>query len=59
VIDLLLWALACVLFLMALACFVIMALVNRDEHRYLFWAAGVGWAVLCLALGLVVLVGLL
>jgi hypothetical protein len=57
--DLLLWALSCLLFLMAVACFVFTVLVNRDEHRYLFWAAVVAWAVLCLALSLVVSVWLL
>jgi Na+-transporting NADH:ubiquinone oxidoreductase subunit NqrE len=52
--ELLLWALSCVLFLLAVACAVLAAVVNRRERPYLFWAAGVAWIVLILAVALVV-----
>ena len=51
--DLLLWALSSVLFLVAVACAVFGAFVSGREHRYLFLSAWAAWAVLCLALGLV------
>lgn len=52
--ELLFWALACVLFFMAVACAVFGAFVRRDEHRYLFWAAWGVWAVLCVGVALIV-----
>jgi hypothetical protein len=57
--DLLLWALSSVLFLMAVACSVFASLVRDHEHRYLSWAAWSAWAVLCLALALVMSAGLM
>lgn len=57
--EVLFWALSCVLFLMAVACAVFGAFARGGENRYLYWAAWGAWAVLCLALGLVVSVGLL
>ena len=51
--DLLLWALSGVLFLAAVACAVFGTFVRSREHRYLFLSAWGAWAVLCLALGLV------
>ncbi len=55
--DLLFWVVACVLFLMAVACAVFGVFVRRGEHPYLYWAALGVWAVLCLALGWVVWAG--
>ena len=52
--ELLLWALSCILFLVAVACAVFGTLVGGGEHRYLFLSAWVAWAVLCLALGVVI-----
>ncbi len=57
--ELLFWALSCVLFLVAVACAGVGALVRGSEHRYLYLSAWVAWAVLCLALGLVMSAGLL
>ena len=57
--GLLFWALSCVMFLTAVACAGVGALARGGEHRYLSWAAWVAWAVLCLALGLVLSAGLL
>ena len=52
--ELLLWALSCILFLVAVACAVFGTLVGGGEYRYLFLSAWVAWAVLCLALGVVI-----
>jgi Na+/melibiose symporter-like transporter len=57
--GLLFWVLSCVLFLMAVASLVFSALVRDHENRYLFWVGVVTWAVLCLALALVVKAGFL
>ena len=57
--ELLFWALSCLLFLMAVACAGVGALARGGEYRYLSWAAWVAWAVLCLALGMVMSAGLL
>jgi hypothetical protein len=51
--EVLFWVVVCFLFLLATACAIFGAFVRRGEHRYLSWAAWVGWAVLCVALGLV------
>jgi Na+-transporting NADH:ubiquinone oxidoreductase subunit NqrE len=57
-IELLLWALSCVLFLLAVGCAVLAAVVNRRERPYLFWTAVVAWIALILAVALVVSVQL-
>ncbi len=51
--EVLFWALSCVLFLLAVACAVFAVLVRGSEHRYLFLSAWAAWAVLCMALALV------
>ena len=51
--EVLFWVVVCFLFLLATACAIFGAVVRRGERRYLSWAAWVGWAVLCVVLGLV------
>jgi hypothetical protein len=51
--EVLFWVVVCFLFLLATACAIVVAFVRRGEHRYLPWAAWVGWAVLCVVLALV------
>jgi hypothetical protein len=51
--DVLLWGLAGVLFVMAAASFVFSILVKEHEKRYLSWVAVALWALLCVALALV------
>jgi hypothetical protein len=55
--GLLFWVVACVLFLMAVACAVIGRLVRRHERPYLHWAVLGLWAMLCLALGWILWAG--
>ena len=56
--GLLFWILVCVLSLLAVACAVFGELVRSGERPYRYWAALGAWAVVCLALGWVVWVGL-
>lgn len=51
--DLLFWVLSIALFLAAVASGAFAVLVSGHENRYLYWIASVAWAVLCLALALV------
>jgi len=51
------WVLSCILFLGAVASLMFSLLVINHEKRYLSWVGVVTWAVLCLALALVVKVG--
>ena len=51
--DVLFWGLSGVLFLMAAASFVFSLLVKEHDKRYLSWAALALWALLCVALALV------
>jgi uncharacterized protein (DUF983 family) len=51
--NLLFWVLSCGLFLVAVACVVLALLVRDHESRYPFWAALAVWAVLVVALALV------
>ena len=49
--------LSCILFLGAVASLMFSVLIINHEKRYLSWVGVVTWAVLCLALALVVKVG--
>jgi hypothetical protein len=51
--GLLFWGLSCAIFLAAVSCAVIGVLVRDERKRYLSWVAMVAWAVLCIALALV------
>jgi hypothetical protein len=51
--EVLFWVVVCFLFLLAAACAVFGAFDWGGEHRYVSWAALVAWALLCVALGLV------
>ncbi len=51
--EVLFWVVVCFLFLLAAACVAFGMFVTGGEPRYLSRAALVGWAVLCVALGLV------
>ncbi len=53
--EVLFWIVVCFLFLLAVACAIFGGFVRRGEHRYLSWAALVGWAVLCVVLALVLI----
>jgi len=57
--GLLLGVLSGVLFLAAVSCAVFAMLVRGHERRYLSWVALAAWAVLCMALAVVLAVGFL
>ena len=53
--DLLFWVLCGILFVVAVACIVFGLLAAGHATRYRFWAAAGAWAVLCVALALVLI----
>ena len=57
--GLLFWVLSSVLFLAAVACAVFAELYRDEGNPYLIWGARVTWLALCVALALVLRVGLL